>query len=367
MRLVVALALSVSVALNAQQPAQLKLPAANASLREEFSSIVGVRELRDGRVLVSDSRETRVLVADFATNLVEKIGKAGQGPLEYIRAQQVWTVSADTGILFNLPERWVIFVGAKLVATMAPDLPAVRATRPVVRGTDTLGHVLSALGIPPPPPGGAKQVDSVGLVLVTRATARVDTLTMIHQMLPRQVGGRDANGFFTFAFPTINIAEQAAIAPDGWIAVVRVNPYRVEWRRPDGTWIRGAAIPYPKIPFSTREKQGFLDRNPGPASQPKQTPESITDWPDVLPPFSGTVPVFSTPDGRLLVGRFPSVDNPGRRYDIVNRRGVVEGQLVLPLDERIIGIGAKSVYVGFTDPDGLQFVRRHPWPPIPQK
>jgi hypothetical protein len=366
MRLVVTLSLAAAVA-GAQQPPRLMLPPANASLAEEFSAINGIRELRDGRVLVTDPRERRVVVGDFVAGTATQVGKPGEGPLEYPRAQQIWPLSADTSAILDAPQRFTIFAGANLVATLAPDHPAVRATRPFVRGADTLGHILTALVVPPPPPSGGVQVDSVDLILVTRNTGRVDTVGKLQQMLPHIVGPKNAQGFYPFALPTINVAELAAISLDGWIAVARVKPYRVDWRRPDGSWLRGAPIPMVMIPFNRREQQSFIDRNPAPPGQAKQTPESITDWPEVVPPFGGNSPLFIAPDGRLLVTRARSADRLESRYDIVNRRGTVDGELIMAKGERVIGVGAKSIYIAFTDPDGLQFIRRHAWPPVPSK
>ena len=57
-----------------------------------------------------------------------------------------------------------------------------------------------------------------------------------------------------------------------------------------------------------------------------------------------------------------SADHPETRYDIVNRRGVLDGQLTMPSNERIVSIGATSVYVAVIDDDGIQRLRRHPWP-----
>ena len=56
-----------------QVGSQIKLPAANASLAEEFTVIGSVRELSDGRVLITDPREGRVVVADLRTGAVQQV------------------------------------------------------------------------------------------------------------------------------------------------------------------------------------------------------------------------------------------------------------------------------------------------------
>ena len=53
---------------------------------------------------------------------------------------------------------------------------------------------------------------------------------------------------------------------------------------------------------------------------------------------------------------------PEPRYDVIDRRGVVNGQLVLEPNERLVGFGARSVYVVERDADDIERIRRHPWP-----
>src|SRR5262245_34687109 len=46
---------------------------------QSFSEITGVRELRDGRILVLDRLERSVQVLDFGKESSEQLGKAGKG------------------------------------------------------------------------------------------------------------------------------------------------------------------------------------------------------------------------------------------------------------------------------------------------
>jgi hypothetical protein len=45
----------------------------------------------------------------------------------------------------------------------------------------------------------------------------------------------------------------------------------------------------------------------------------------------------------------------------VNRRGVLDGQLVLAPNEHIVGFGATSMYVAVSNDDAIQHLERHPW------
>src|SRR5688572_11904756 len=211
----------------AQEPRRISLTPANASLDEEFSNVSWVRELRDGRLIVTDGRDGRVVAADPRTGTVEQISRRGQGPNEYPRALPVWSVGGDSSAMVDSPRRWLMFAGTRVVATLAPDAPAVAAMRGIARGADEVGHVYSADFIP----GGGRPIgDSTALIRVARATARVDTLTRLRALVPRRTSAPDKSGFFSFSLPTIAAADEAVPFADGWVAVVRAEPYHVEWR-----------------------------------------------------------------------------------------------------------------------------------------
>ena len=117
----------------AQQPSRFTLAPASASLAEEFSNLVWARELKDGRVIITDSRDGRIVVADLRAGSVQQIGRKGQGPNEYPRAQPVWSVGGDSSVMMGSPERWLMFDGPRIVATLAPDAPGVSVIRGIAR------------------------------------------------------------------------------------------------------------------------------------------------------------------------------------------------------------------------------------------
>ena len=363
MRIIAAFALAPGV-LVAQQPARLTLAAATASLSEEFSSLAWARELRDGRVLITDSRDGRVVVADLRAGAVEQVGRRGQGPNEYPRAVPVWSVGGDSSIMMLSPQRWLMLEGATIVTTLAPDAPGVAAIRGIARGTDERGHVYSADFVP----AGNKPIgDSTALIRVARATGKVDTLARLKALVPKRTSSADKNGFFSFSLPTLEAADEAVPFADGWLAVVRTSPYRVEWRSPDGRWTNGAPLPFTAVRVDDKEKRAHMERLASASGKAPSPPDSVGDWPATLPPYRSPVLLLASPDGRLLVPRLATADRPETRYDVVNRRGALEGVLVLATNQRIVGFGAGAAYVSVTDDDGIQRLRRHPWPPVPAR
>jgi hypothetical protein len=356
----VALWVVAPIAAHGQQAPRLTLGPATASLSEEFSSLTWVREIKDGRLIVTDSRDGRVVVADPRTGKVEQISRRGQGPREYPSARPVWRINGDSSVMVDSPRRWLLFDGARIVATLAPDAPGVAAAKGIPRGVDEVGHVYSSEFLP----AAEKPIgDSTALVRIARANGQADTITRLSALVPRRTSSPNKDGYFEFSLPTVAMADEAVPFADGWVAVVRSNPYRVEWRAADGQWIRGAPLPFTSMRMDEKEKRAFMARLAAPTGKTPSPPDSIPDWPATVPPYRSPVQLLAAVDGRLLVPRLATADNPEMRYDVVNRRGTLDAQLVLAANERIVGFGSGAVYVSVTDDDGIQRLRRHRWPP----
>lgn len=345
------LALLLATVLPAQQ-ATVSLPAANARLSAEFSDLTAMRELRDGRVLLYDRKEERLAVAEFATGSLRSIGRLGQGPGEFQSIAALLPLGGDSTLAADFARRWLILDGDRVVATLPPDTPAIRFVSLWPLGADSQGRVLSQ--------GFRREgglTDSTFVLLVERATGRSDTIARLRNGVRRApvsavtdpVLGR---GIRIGRIP-LNVGEAPKLLPDGWTAVARLEPYRVDWRSPDGRWTLGAPIPVGSIRMSERERKAYSDRN--------TWSRNATDWPEVLPPFDSPTSLFSTPDGWLVIKRLPSASVPETRYDLIDKTGVRRSQLVLRSNEHILGFGAASVYVIETDDDGIQRLRRHPY------
>ena len=342
----------------AQPVTRLTLGPPDAKLTEEFSNVAWARELKDGRVIVSDGRDGRVVVANLQSGAVEQIGRRGQGPSEYARALPVWSVGGDSSVMVDSPRRWLVFDGARIVATLAPDAPAVAAAKGIARGVDSVGNVYTAAFLP----GRDRPIgDSTALLRVSRATGRPDTITKLAALVPRRTSAPNKDGFFSFSLPTVAMADEAVPFADGWVAVLRSDSYRVEWRAPDGRWTRGATLPFTSIRFGDKEKRAFMERLVASSGKTPSPPDSIPDWPASIPPYRSPVALLAAPDARLLIPRLASAEHPETRYDVVNRRGTLDAQLVLRPNERIVGFGASTVYVTVTDDDGIQRLQRHRW------
>ena len=82
-----------------------------AELKAEFSSIASIAELRDGRVLIVDSKDDRLVLGNFADNTASTIGRNGDGPREYRRVSRVVPVGGDT-VLVRSGSRYLYYTAA---------------------------------------------------------------------------------------------------------------------------------------------------------------------------------------------------------------------------------------------------------------
>jgi hypothetical protein len=343
--------LTVATQLPAQTTTQA-LPAPNGRLNVEFSDLTTIRELADGRVLLFDRKEERLVVGDFPSGSVYDVARKGQGPAEFEFIATFLALAGDTTIAADQTRRWLILVGDSVVRKVLPEHSALqRALQPL--GADKNARILSqdfrgSMGGP---------AESTLAVLVHRVSGDADTIARM------AVEGRRGpissvttpglgRGIRVRRIP-LTSSEKPQLFFDGWVAIVRLDPYRVDWRAPDGRWTLGKPLPVRSVRMTGAEKAAYIARN--------SWSRNATDWPDELPPFENPVTLLASPDGRVLVKRLPTLAEPATRYDVIDRAGKRVTQLVLPGNEHIIGFGATSVYVVVTDDDGIQRLRRHPY------
>lgn len=321
------------------------LRATDGSVSHQFRSVSSVRELSNGRVVVADGPSRLLFVADFATGDVAQIGQPGTGPGEYLGVSVVLSSGFDSSVIVDgARHTGVTLAGQRIVGALATsDLRARRGT--ILRGADDKGDAVAIVSANGGLSSGAAQPDSNYIVLIAPSGDAQDTLA---RALPTPNTDREPINPYV-------MSEQPGLSRDGWVAVLRIEPYRVDWRTPDGKWIRGGAIPYAPIRMSDEEKKYFMDAHSALAGK------KIL-WPETVPPVvAGALPIM-TSDGKAVIIRTRSSALMESRYDVINRRGDLDGQVVLPKDARIVGFGRQSVYVSVKTDGGDERLERHPWP-----
>ncbi len=368
----------------AQDSRTLLLNGAGARLTHPFSRVTSVRELGDGRVVITDEKESRLVIADFPRQTVTAIGRTGQGPGEYRQLARAWALGSDSTLIkepFNA--RWLVLHGDKVVATLGPAEPQVSAFAPrgLLSGSSAHGTLL-AVTIGRDAAGRPTMIDSLVLQRLDRRTARIDTVGRLRsaeawsaaagmeaQPAAERAATGGAPGRRRFSLG-LQVPDQATMFADGWVAIARAKPYRVEWCSPEGRCRPGPELSGQVVRFTDREKRAYLA-----AAQlrltwpPTSDPAEVSGWPAEVPPFAMPKSqidggaLWPMPDGRLLIERTPTADRPSRRYDIVGRDGRVEAQLRLDQTRRVIGFGVRHVYVIDIDDNGLEHLSRLAWPP----
>ena len=372
-------------AVAAQEPPLIEIPPASGTLASrQFSMVRAVRELADGRILVSDPLEKSVYVVDLRTGDVRSIGSVGDGPGEYSEPGFLFPLAGDSTLLTDpMAHRLFLLVGDSLVRTFAtsPLAELVPGSLPEgYWGADRFGRVLAAEGYAYDPeviPMSRVYADSIRLMLTTASVfgiepLRLDTIADVGGQGRWGVEPND-RGFTGLMYHTSPLASegQAWLFADGWVALAHPDPYRVDWRTPEGTWRSGASLPFTRRGVNQEEKCHAMDRRFRRAEGGDCRADEMPGWPDVVPPFvmeaprltPGGVALRAAPDGMLLVRRTPTVAPPGRRYDVVDRSAGLRGAIALAANQAIVGFGRSSLYVVEEDDDtGLLTLSRHPWP-----
>lgn len=350
-----ALLFTMASSLSAQNgPPTVTLARPQAEFPEGFSSVRGFRELSDGRVIVSDQRENRVVLLDLAKGTATSIARKGQGPDEFSVNLELHAMGGDTTYLTDIQRRFLIITpsGATAGTARFPD------------GVSSSPMAIDRAGRAYFPPtffsANGQPADSAPMIRVDLHSGKVDTL-LFRQPPPRRDPAAPINPY--------NPRDLWVVAPDGRIARIAVDDYRVTWRETDGRMTQGPPIPYERIPVVARDKDEhtqLVRRNSGVgigrASVSGTNPPPLKEeWPTHKPPFVGNA-ALSASNGELWIQRTLPAGEKKPLYDVIDRSGHLVRRIVLPPDTKVIGFGAKSVYLARFDDVDLMFVQRYAMP-----
>lgn len=351
-----------------------------------------MRELADGRVIVSDQREKLVQLVDLRTGAAQSISREGSGPGEFALPTALFPLPNNQTLLVDLLNRRYLKIGpdGKPGETVSPpDLTAggpggggMRIGGLVnPRGADTQGRLyFQDLGIRP----GGQSPDTVAVLRWALGATRVDTVGWIKgpQTTMTTTGGsgggqgmRMTVGMQTVWAP----AEQWAVAGNGRIARVTPEPYRVIWYDTNGRATAGPTVAYtprrvteadkaeyreaqrtnpPTMIMMTSGSGGTTTSTPPASAMPEPT------FAETMPAFTGGGAVLATPDGEVWVQRTRAAGDKIPVYDVFNSAGRLVRKVSLAARSRVVGFGATSVYVARMDEDDLEYLQRYSRPAV---
>lgn len=296
-----------------------RIETASALSKEKLGSIVNVRELPDGRVLLNDGGSRRLLLFDTAL-VLDRIVLDSASETEN-------TYGVRQGALIPHRGDSTIFIDANSLAILIID-PAgkIARVRSVPRaqdtyaygsnstfygtpGVDARGRLVYRIYVEPTPPAKAppkgvpyfpEEPDSALIVALDLDTRKVDTLGSIH--IPKSeytVRVNPGGGGFSM-YSNINpmqSQDEWAVLSDGTVAFVRAIDYRIDYRNADGTWTASPRIPYDWQPMPDSAKQHLVD-----SVRTAQSKQIRATWTTSLIRWVNTYsrkypPNFTIPDG----------------------------------------------------------------------
>ncbi|MEO8336083.1 MAG: hypothetical protein ABI664_13985 [bacterium] len=259
-------------------PAIRRISTASAISTEQLGSITGVRQLRDGRVLLNDGQRRRLLVLDTSLKVVAIVLDSLSESANYYgtRAGTLLPYRADTTLFVDPAAYAMLVIDPQGRPTRVRSVPRVQDVGQLtntgngIPGLDGKGRIVFRTGAeaaPPKiaPPRGTpwfpNEPDSAFIVGIDVDSRKLDTLGAIR--IPKTENSVRINpqGGWNFQSVTNPVpgTDEWAVLPDGVIAFVRGRDYRVEYRHPDGTWTSSAKLPYPWQRLTEEDKQRIVD------------------------------------------------------------------------------------------------------------
>ena len=376
------LALSaITPAVAAQTAVALTKPA--AEFTEPFTRVASLRELADGKVIVSDSRDKIVQMVDFRAETTTKIGREGQGPGEYVLPATLFALPGNQTWLHDLLGRRFLPIDPTGKIADPVPMPGTTASKggilmiASVPGSDAKGRLyFEAPAFDPGNPNAAPP-DSLAILRWDRVIPALDTAAWIVGPKP-QVTALGGGRRFQMVLGTGKIFEPQeawGVAGDGGVVRVTPSPYQVIWYGPGAKPATGPVVPYSPLPVTQADKDAVIEarkrggggtffamgRNGG-GTAPRKIDLPDPEFAPTKPPFQGQSAVSVSPDGEVWVERTQPAGAKQPVYDVFNRAGRLVERVTLNPRSRVVGFGAGTVYVVRQDQDDLEYLQRFPKP-----
>lgn len=357
---------------------QLSLDAPAVVAKPDFTRIAGVFELPDGRVLVSDRSDERVLVVDLAKASSALVGRAGSGPAEYRMPGRFIRWAADSILLVD--------EGNERLAVIAPDLKIARSFSArvpgvpaglVPRAVDPQGRMYAqvsrwAAG------GFGKHGDSIPIIRISRNGSDREVLAWVIALAEPADGIKRGLPYIPFSPQDVWAANS-----QGEVIIARAGDYHIERITTQGT-SRGPRVAFTPLKVTAKDKfaytKSFLEHSSiGGKGGPNATPSGLSPLPpemlqkeeierlvsvnpfaSVKAPFTDDLPLLSV-SGIFWVTR--SVPLEARPIlDGFDPQGNRVREVTLPVGRRAVAVGQRSLYAIAEDPDGFERLEQYPLP-----
>ena len=362
------------VATLAQAQTQTRAPirplgAVIATAPVKFDTLLNVRGLSDGRVLINDPIGLRLVTLDAAFTKVT-VWSDTAGSTKYNYGTQVavmMPVAGDSSVMLEQRSNSLVMIdpqgnfGRVYALPKTTDAPAVAlSTIYGGGGIDPQGRLVY-FGRPTPmanqqlpcqPTKPPLVADSVPLVRANFESRQIDTIAQLRfsYITGDIIENPNQKGCWQWrqkADVLPYYGDQWMLLADGSVAIVRQQDYHVDWIAPDGKMTSSPKMPFDWRPIAVEEKQRMIDSvgkimdsvaaarpippgSPPGFKFPARPVVGPTEIPDYYPPTRlGSLRLDF--DGNLWIPPTTSRDaRGGLLYDVVNRKGEVIERVQLP-------------------------------------
>lgn len=359
-----------------------KAPDADAIYREPFGRLTSIRELADGRVIVSDAVDEALVLIDFASQTQKPIGRKGSGPGEWGRPGRLLAIPGDSTVMLDPLNQRLLLLGpsGQIVRTVSQEsfLRGTKRSLPLgafndllsARASDASGNFYAQ---------GARYADRSGqlpdtvpILRISYAALVVDTVGFV-RVVPRAgtgslaQGAQGASGLIAQR-PFLALDDWTARA-DGAVVIAHAEPYSIsiveKARRTDGS-----PVPHRQFPVSAVDKDEWIAQAKRRAAratvvingvqQAPPSPSIPSEWPKLKPPFQAGIVAGTA--GQLWVTLNGAAEAAETTLDVFDDRARLKARLTTEGANRVVGVGKRGLYLARRNDDGLEVLTRYPRP-----
>ena len=221
-----------------QEPVVRRLNPIRIEAHAQFMTVSGVREMKNGQLLVTDAMKPAIYLIDPKSGTARVLGSAGADSGQYVQPGGVYAGRGDTSFVLDRGQARITIVSpsgtlagvrsikrAGVTSSSSADVDYQRVdSRGLAYFAERNGRLAARLG-------GVSN-DSIPLIRFDPLRQHGDTIALLRQREQRIVS-MDEHTQITTA--VVGSPEDTwAVTPDGRIAIVRAAPYRVDWYSPTG-------------------------------------------------------------------------------------------------------------------------------------
>ena len=352
----------------AGEPAPRALATAPVKVGVPLTHVSSAYELVDGRLLLTNANGPTVLLLDPASGTLTPVGAAGGGAERYARPGGLYAGPDGTTLMIDRGQTRAFRISA--AGAIEGSRPIARKGHSASSDADVDLQRLDAAGFVYMLDRGARPTLMVSEGPVEATILRLDAekqttdeVAVLRGPVRRTVGGGDGVVFSRSIVGSP--ADGWGVATDGRVAVVRADPYRVEWYGRDGKVTRGPVIGDSPLPMTDADRNHYrrtLGRGGASVgmSGGARTDSAATEmlFASTKAPFDPDAVAVSL-DGHVWVARTGPLGEATQAFDVFDAAGRRVDRIAVPAGGRLVGFGSGAIYVRYPAAAGTVELRKY--------